>query len=91
MYHRAMLPRFIKDFFMNTLKTPLILFWGRLFTWLPLHQPMSVVFGAPISVQAHVCAEPSQEVVDAVYEQYRKEMNRLYNTYKDAYGKGSRA
>jgi hypothetical protein len=82
------LPKIIKSFFMKQLRTPLILFWGRYFTWLPFHDNkqkfLSVVYGAPIPIIQQ--DEPSDEYINEIWEQYATQIHSIFNTYKGKYG-----
>jgi hypothetical protein len=61
---------------MNTLRTPLVIFWGRFgFTWLPLQKPLSVVFGTPIPVTKSD-GEPTQEQIDTLHAKFVVEIKR---------------
>lgn len=87
-YHKLNLPEKFKKFMMDSLRTPLIIFWGKFFTWLPLQQDkffLSVVYGKPIRVEKAE-PEPSAEVVDAMYEKFYSEIKVLYEKYKERYG-----
>jgi len=88
LFARRELPRSVKDFFLNYLRTPLILFWGRFFTWLPYHDRskafLSIVFGRPISVGP--ARQPSQEEIDDIWEQYIEQMKHLFESYKGKFG-----
>jgi hypothetical protein len=73
---------------MKYLRTPLIIFWGRYFTWLPYHDKekafLSVVFGEAIDVKQQ--AEPTDEYIDELWEQYIGQVRTIYDTYKERYG-----
>jgi len=86
LYHRAHLPRLVQNFFMKTLRMPLILFWGQWFTWMPLRRPLSVVFGKPIPVKQ--IDEPTDEQINEVYERYIEAIRDLFSRYKSSYGYG---
>lgn len=87
-YHKLNLPEKFKKFMMDTLRTPLIIFWGKFLTWLPLQQDkfyLSVVYGKPIRTEKAI-AEPTQEEVDELYEKFYGEIKALYEKYKERYG-----
>jgi hypothetical protein len=84
LYHRAHLPRFVQNFFMKTLRLPLIIFWGQWFTWLPLRRHLSVVFGTPIHVKQ--IDEPTVEQINAVYNTYITAIQDIFERYKKTYG-----
>lgn len=88
LYHRKYISESVKRWFMRTLRMPLIIFWGRFFSWLPYHDQekafLSVVFGTPIEVKQQ--EDPSQEYIEEIWDQYIKQIEGLYNTYKDRYG-----
>jgi len=86
LYYRAHLPRVVQNFFMKTLRLPLIIFWGQWFTWLPLRRNLSVVFGTPITVSK--IEEPSNEEIEKVYQQYISAIQDLFNRYRKTYGYG---
>lgn len=87
-YHKLNLPEKFKKFMMETLRTPLIIFWGKFFTWLPLQHDnffLSVVYGKPIRIEKAI-TEPTNQEVDALYEKFYGDIQALYEKYKDRYG-----
>jgi 2-acylglycerol O-acyltransferase 2 len=76
-------PKIIETIFMK-FRLPLLIFWGRYLTWLPFHNPLSVIFGAPISVVQ--MEEPTQEQIDELYNEFMKQTKLLFHTYKGKYG-----
>jgi len=87
-YHKLDIPQKVKSFMMDTFRTPLIIFWGRLYTWLPLVQDkffLSVVYGKPIRIEKAI-PEPSNEEVDALYERFYGDIRNLFDKYKTRYG-----
>ena len=79
-------PRAVVAFFLRVLRTPVLLFSGRYFTWLPFHTYMSIVFDRPIEVQRN--SAPTEEEVEALWQQYRKALVGLWDRYKTTYGYG---
>lgn len=48
-YERLNVNAKVRDWLLRSLRIPLIVFWGRFFTWYPLKAKQTVVFGAPIA------------------------------------------
>lgn len=87
-YHKLDIPAKVKSFMMETFRTPLIIFWGRFYSWLPLAQDkfyLSVVFGKPIQVDKPI-SEPTDEQINALYDQFYGEIKGLFEKYKTRYG-----
>ena len=84
MYNVYPPPRAVVQFFLRFLKTPVLLFAGRYFTWLPFHTYLSITFDAPIPVQR--VANPSAEQVDALWSEYRQRLEAMWTKYKTTYG-----
>jgi len=61
---------YVRDWLLRVLKIPLIIFWGRGFTWYPLASQQTVVFGAPIPVGASA-EDPDEAAVAAGPGRYR--------------------
>ncbi len=82
------IPPSIKSFFMRRLRTPLLIFYGRYFSWLPFHDEkkafLSVVFGAPIPVLQQ--AEPSDEYINELWAAYSTQIHAIFQTYKGKFG-----
>lgn len=72
------------------------LFWGAAFkedaTWgfLPMREKVTSVVGPPIKVPKLKEGETEvpEEMIDELREVYIKELQALYNRWKDTYGKG---
>ena len=79
-------PPAVVRFFLRVLKTPVLLFSGRYFTWLPFHTYLSIVFDKPIEVTRN--ERPSEEEVEEVWQAYRKAIVGLWDKYKTTYGYG---
>ena len=77
-------PAAVVRFFLRVFKTPVLLFSGRFFTWLPFHAYMSIVFDAPIAVERR--EQPTDEEVEALWLQYRHRIEQLWTRYKKLYG-----
>jgi hypothetical protein len=77
-------PAAVVSFFLRVLKTPVLLFSGRFFTWLPFHTYMSIVFDAPIAVERR--EQPTDDEVEALWLQYRQRIEQLWQRYKTVYG-----
>jgi len=87
-YNKLDIPEVIKSFFMKKLRTPLIIFWGKFFSWLPREDKnvfLSIVYGKPIKID-HIVPEPSDELVDETYNKFYGEIQRLFEFYKERYG-----
>jgi len=84
-YRRAHFSESVKRFFYEKFSMPMLLFWGRFGTLLPLPGHMTVVYGKPIEVDLDSLApgeEPSDELVHRVHVEYMRETARLYRTYQ---------
>ena len=86
MYNVWTPPAAVVRFFLRVFKTPVLLFSGRFFTWLPFHTYMSIVFDRPIRVER--TERPTDEQVEALWLQYRASIEGLWTRYKTAYGYG---
>lgn len=86
MYNVYPPPRAVVQFFLRLLKTPVLLFAGRYFTWLPFHTYMSITFDAPIPVER--VEKPTDEQVEVLWRKYRERIEGLWNKYKTTYGYG---
>lgn len=88
LYYRKSVSKSVQKFFMKNFRMPLILFWGRYFTWLPYHDKnkafLTVVFGSPIPVTQ--MAEPSDEYIEELWIQYIDQVKNIYETYKERFG-----
>ena len=86
MYNVYPPPRAVVRFFLRLFKTPVLLFAGRFFTWLPFHTYLSIAFDRPIQVQR--VDRPSDEQVEALWMQFRERTEGLWEKYKTTYGYG---
>jgi len=85
MYHRVFLPKTITDFSLRVLGIPLLLFYGRFCSWLPLSgRKMAVVYGQPIEVEQ--MEKPSDEYVEEIVGRTQQEISRIFHTYKKEFG-----
>lgn len=66
-YSRRFLPGPIHRFFLHTLRTPLIIFWGVWGTWLPKRLPLAMVFGKPIT--CNKIQHPSKRTIQTTQTQ----------------------
>ncbi|CAF1519516.1 unnamed protein product [Didymodactylos carnosus] len=81
LHERIFLPITIMDFFMKTLRMPLLLIIGRFNTWIPLQlSPLTVIFGKPISIIKQ--EQPTDEYVEKIYHEYYETMKIMFNEYK---------
>lgn len=81
MYSKLHLPAAVTRFFLAVLRTPLLLFWGRWFTWLPRRENgLSVVYGAPLETP-HI-EEPTDAEVQEVHGRYVAALKALYAAHK---------
>lgn len=83
-YYRWSPPELVRGFFLKTLKIPLIIFWGRFFTWMPFRTPQVVVFGAPVPVQK--VDNPTDDQVNALHATYCAALQALYQEHKSEAG-----
>ncbi|RHY92323.1 hypothetical protein DYB37_000339 [Aphanomyces astaci] len=81
-------PKSVRHFFLSTLKVPLLLFWGRGFTWLPKRltgkRKFGVVHGKPIPVIQN--ENPTEEELVKIHTLYVEELNDLFLRYKAQFG-----
>ncbi|RHY31291.1 hypothetical protein DYB32_003626 [Aphanomyces invadans] len=81
-------PQSVRHFFLSTLKVPLLLFWGRFFTWLPKRltgkRRFGVVFGKPIPVTQN--ENPSEDELIQIHALYKEELTDLFTRYKAEFG-----
>jgi len=84
LYRRWRLPTWFSDFFMQMFRLPLIIFWGRFFTYIPHRRQLAMVYGKPIPVKK--VESPRDEDVAELNEQYEAELKRIFEKYKTQYG-----
>ncbi|KAF0700338.1 Aste57867_9151 [Aphanomyces stellatus] len=81
-------PTSVRQFFLKTLKVPLLLFWGRFGTWLPVrltgNRRFGVVYGKPIPV--HKNAHPTPDEVAALHAIYIERVQEIFAKYKAEFG-----
>ena len=80
-YRRLNVPAPLRDWLLRTWKIPLIVFWGRWFTWYPYAARQTVVFGAPIKTTFNDAVDEDDE---KRAERLEKHVDRLHATYCDA-------
>jgi 1-acyl-sn-glycerol-3-phosphate acyltransferase len=83
LYHRKLPSERLRLFLLRVLKFPVLLFYGRFFTLLPLKarpEGLLVAVGKPIPVER--VAEPSSEQVDALHAQYVTELKALFERWR---------
>jgi hypothetical protein len=84
-YNRKFLPKPIMDFFMKTLRLPLIIFFGELYTWLPLnHGHLTVVFGKAIAVEKD--DNPPDQYIDKLADEFYGQMKTIFEEHKKNLG-----
>lgn len=64
----------------------IFVYWGRFGLPLPRRVNITMLFGRPIMVDK--VAEPTDEQIDALHEQYLNQIHRLFDTHKAALGWG---
>ncbi|KAJ1964047.1 2-acylglycerol O-acyltransferase 2 [Dipsacomyces acuminosporus] len=74
--------RRIQNWLQSKVKFALPVFYGR-YGIIPHRIPLTVVVGAPISVEKHT--DPSAQIIDSVHEKYVRELRRLYNKFRPVY------
>lgn len=84
LYRHLHFPRAVTDFFLNTLRFPLLLFWGRWFTYMPLKRQLAIVYGKPLSVTKN--PNPTDAEVAAVQTAYETAVRDIFERYKARYG-----
>jgi hypothetical protein len=87
-YERLNVHANVRDWFLNTLKIPLIVFWGRYGTWYPFRAKQTVVFGAPISTLKKDGSKSTDADVDALHAEYRDALVALFEAHKEEAGYG---
>lgn len=88
-YRRLNVPSKVRHWLLRTLKIPLIVFWGRWFTWYPIASPQTVVFGAPIEApELDTGTEPTETQVDELHARYTAAVVELYEKHKADAGYG---
>lgn len=80
-YHRFHIPDGLRKFLLKHLRVPIILFWGRFFTWLPYRTPLTCVFGEPLRADEKV-EEPTDEQVTELHDRYCKALAALFEKHK---------
>jgi len=85
-YHRFHIPDGVRKFLLKHLRIPLIVFWGRFFTWLPYRTPMTCVFGEPLPVDK--VEDPTEAQVIELHGAYCKALAALFETHKGEAGYG---
>jgi len=88
-YERLNVNAKVRDWLLRSLRIPLIVFWGRFFTWYPLKAKQTVVFGAPIATTATREESPKNEndenENDAADDaRFAARVDRLHAEYCDA-------
>jgi hypothetical protein len=78
------IPDGLRKFLLKHLRIPLIVFWGRFFTWLPYRTPMTCVFGQPLSVDK--VEDPTEAQVSELHTRYCKALAALFETHKGEAG-----
>jgi len=84
LYNRFYLPHSFTRFFMKTLRLPLLIFWGRFLSYVPIQKQLATVYGRPLTVP-HI-ENPTRQQVEKVEAAYRKEVQRLFDHYKVQFG-----
>jgi 2-acylglycerol O-acyltransferase 2 len=56
--------------------------------FMPYRRPVNIVVGKPIQVDRAHGPQPEQEEIDRLHERYVKEIEKLWNAYKDQYAAG---
>lgn len=89
-YRRLNVPVGVRDWLLRALKIPLIVFWGRGFTWYPMAAPQTCVFGEPIPTGRERTGgeEPTEEEVAKMHAEYVDAVVRLFEEHKEAAGYG---
>ncbi|OQR81982.1 diacylglycerol O-acyltransferase [Thraustotheca clavata] len=81
-------PQSLRQAALQVLKVPLLLFWGRWCTWVPLrlsgNRRMGVVYGKPIVVEQK--DDPTDEDCLVYHAKYIESIKGLFNKYKSEFG-----
>lgn len=85
LYQKREPPRWLYRTVLKVLRIPLILFWGRWFTWMPFRRRLAVVYGAPIRVEGKT-EHVKQEELDALHARYMQAVKDLFETHKAKFG-----
>lgn len=88
-YKRKLVPPAVRTWFLQHLKIPLIVFYGRFLTLLPFRQRngLLIVVGAPLPVER--MDSPTQEQIDALHAKYVAAVRELYNKWREEAGCGT--
>ena len=89
-YKRLNVPASVRDWLLRVLKIPLIVFWGRWFTWYPYRATQTCVFGAPIATGPGMNEgeTPSEEDVAAMHAKYTAAVVEIFEKHKKDAGYG---
>ncbi|KAF0700339.1 Aste57867_9152 [Aphanomyces stellatus] len=81
-------PKSVRHFFLQTIKVPFLVFWGRFGTWMPLrltgNRRFGVVYGKPISVTKN--ENPTDEEIAVLHAIYVERVKELFAKYKTEFG-----
>jgi hypothetical protein len=86
-FHVVHLPQWLTKAAMR-IRLPLIAFYGRFGTWLPLRKSnthMSIVYGRVIDI-SEPCAEPTDAQIDEIYTQFHAQLQEMFHRYKRHFG-----
>ena len=72
----------------RSLKTSLLIFYGRWFTPIPYQHPITMVVGQPIIV--HKVDHPTHDQVVALHSQFTDAIVKLFNDHKHFVGWGDK-
>ena len=87
LYHRKLPSERLRLFLLRLLKFPVLLFYGRFYTLLPLKarpEGLLVAVGKPIPVER--VAEPTPAQVEALHARYTKELKALFERWRGPAG-----
>ncbi|KDO23508.1 hypothetical protein SPRG_11430 [Saprolegnia parasitica CBS 223.65] len=88
MYNLWNPPKGLRATVLQVLKVPLLLFWGRWCTWVPLRlagkRRMGIVYGTPIAVEQK--DDPTDDDCLAYHATYAAALQRIFDAYKTDFG-----
>jgi 1-acyl-sn-glycerol-3-phosphate acyltransferase len=88
-FHRLKLP-WAFEYLSRLLRVTLVLFWGRWGLPIPFRVPLTFAVGNPIEVE-RVTGEITESAVAEVHVRFCRELERIFEKYKDEYGWGGRS
>lgn len=83
-YTPVHLPAWLRGFCLRRFKMPMLLFFGRFGTLMPLPFHLGIVFGKPIEVLRST--EPTEEEINELHARYKQALLALWEEHKTKFG-----